>query len=85
MQHLQASIIVRRKESKAEELQEAREELATAERELRQRSSEAQAPNGEEVVRGDEVKSPSYCHCYKQYYQALKGDLFICMIIFDSY
>ncbi|XP_041792312.1 intraflagellar transport protein 81 homolog isoform X2 [Chelmon rostratus] len=52
----QASIIIRRKESKAEELQEAREELATAERELRQRTSQAQASNGEEVIRGDELK-----------------------------
>ncbi|XP_029016957.1 intraflagellar transport protein 81 homolog [Betta splendens] len=52
----QASIIVRRKESKAEELQEAREELATAERDLRQRSSQAQASNGDEVIRGDELK-----------------------------
>ncbi|XP_029296543.1 intraflagellar transport protein 81 homolog isoform X1 [Cottoperca gobio] len=52
----QASIIIRRKESKAEELQEAREELATAERELRQRSSQAQASDGGEVVRGDELK-----------------------------
>ncbi|XP_070820480.1 intraflagellar transport protein 81 homolog [Chaetodon trifascialis] len=52
----QASIIIRRKESKAEELQEAREELAAAERELRQRTSQAQASNGEEVVRGDELK-----------------------------
>uniref|UniRef100_A0AAQ6AP32 Intraflagellar transport protein 81 homolog n=1 Tax=Amphiprion ocellaris TaxID=80972 RepID=A0AAQ6AP32_AMPOC len=50
----QASIIIRRKESKAEELQEAREELAAAERELRQRSSQAQGSDGEEVIRGDE-------------------------------
>ncbi|KAI3372262.1 hypothetical protein L3Q82_022764, partial [Scortum barcoo] len=52
----QASIIIRRKESKAEELQEAREELAAAERELRQRTNRAQASGGEEVVRGDELK-----------------------------
>ncbi|XP_060928003.1 intraflagellar transport protein 81 homolog isoform X2 [Limanda limanda] len=52
----QASIIIRRKESKAEELQEAREELAAAERELRQRGSQAQVSEGEEVVRGDELK-----------------------------
>nr|XP_046242207.1 intraflagellar transport protein 81 homolog isoform X1 [Scatophagus argus] len=52
----QASIIIRRKESKAEELQEAREELAAAERELRQRTSRAQASDGEEVVHGDELK-----------------------------
>ncbi|XP_070760629.1 intraflagellar transport protein 81 homolog [Enoplosus armatus] len=52
----QASIIIRRKESKAEELQEAREELAAAERELRQRASQAQASDGGEVIRGDELK-----------------------------
>lgn len=52
---MQASIILRRKASKAEELQEAREELATAERELRERSNQAQASEGGEVVRGDEV------------------------------
>uniref|UniRef100_A0A8C4GMP6 Intraflagellar transport protein 81 homolog n=1 Tax=Dicentrarchus labrax TaxID=13489 RepID=A0A8C4GMP6_DICLA len=52
----QASIIIRRKESKAEELQEAREELAAAERELRQRSSQARSSDGEEVIRGDELK-----------------------------
>ncbi|XP_070689853.1 intraflagellar transport protein 81 homolog [Pempheris klunzingeri] len=52
----QASIIIRRKESKAEELQEAREELAAAERELRQRNIRAQASDGEVVVRGDELK-----------------------------
>lgn len=52
----QASIIIRRKESKAEELQEAREELAGAERELRQRSSQAQASDGGEIIRGDELK-----------------------------
>ncbi|XP_054466972.1 intraflagellar transport protein 81 homolog [Anoplopoma fimbria] len=52
----QASIIIRRKESKAEELQEAREELAAAERDVRQRSSQAQASDGGEVIRGDELK-----------------------------
>ncbi|XP_037338449.2 intraflagellar transport protein 81 homolog [Pungitius pungitius] len=51
----QASIILRRKESKAEELQEAREELATAERELRQRSSQTGEAGGD-VIRGDELK-----------------------------
>uniref|UniRef100_A0A671X1R4 Intraflagellar transport protein 81 homolog n=1 Tax=Sparus aurata TaxID=8175 RepID=A0A671X1R4_SPAAU len=52
----QASIISRRKESKAEELQEAREELAAAERELKQRTSQGQASDGEEIIRGDELK-----------------------------
>lgn len=52
----QASIIIRKKESKAEELQEAREELAAAERELKQRSSQGRDAHGEEVIRGDELK-----------------------------
>ncbi|XP_061622661.1 intraflagellar transport protein 81 homolog isoform X1 [Phyllopteryx taeniolatus] len=52
----QASIIIRKKEAKAEELQEAREELAAAERELTHRTSQALASNGEEVVRGDEFR-----------------------------
>ncbi|XP_037537184.1 intraflagellar transport protein 81 homolog isoform X2 [Nematolebias whitei] len=52
----QASIIFRKKESKAEELQEAREELAAAERELKQRTSQTQGLYGEEVIRGDELK-----------------------------
>ncbi|XP_042276951.1 intraflagellar transport protein 81 homolog [Thunnus albacares] len=52
----QASIIIRRKEAKAEELQEAREELSAAERELRQRTNQARPTDGEEVIRGDELK-----------------------------
>lgn len=57
----QASIIVRRKESKAEELQEVREELLAIEKELRQRSGQEQAggaEGGEEVVREEEVGAP---------------------------
>uniref|UniRef100_H2MM69 Intraflagellar transport protein 81 homolog n=1 Tax=Oryzias latipes TaxID=8090 RepID=H2MM69_ORYLA len=50
----QASIISRKKESKAEELQEAREALATAEKEMKQRHS--QSSPEEEVIRGDELK-----------------------------
>ncbi|KAM9811131.1 intraflagellar transport protein 81 homolog [Neosynchiropus ocellatus] len=52
----QASIIVRKKEAKAEELQEAREELAAVERELRQRNNQTQSSDGEEVIRDDELK-----------------------------
>ncbi|KAM4578803.1 intraflagellar transport protein 81 homolog [Fundulus diaphanus] len=52
----QASIIIRKKESKAEELQEAREELAAAEKELKQRGSQGQGSQGEKVIRGDELK-----------------------------
>ncbi|XP_023689615.1 intraflagellar transport protein 81 homolog isoform X1 [Paramormyrops kingsleyae] len=52
----QASIISRKKEAKAEELQEAREELATMERELAQKSSQPLGPGGSEGIRGDEFK-----------------------------
>ncbi|KAJ7994081.1 hypothetical protein DPEC_G00262230 [Dallia pectoralis] len=52
----QASIITRKKESKAEELQEAREELAALERELSQKNSQARDLDGDEVIRGDEFK-----------------------------
>ncbi|XP_056144491.1 intraflagellar transport protein 81 homolog [Lampris incognitus] len=52
----QASIIIRKKEAKAEELQEAREELAAAERTLAKRKSTARDVDGDEVIRGDELK-----------------------------
>ncbi|XP_056628451.1 intraflagellar transport protein 81 homolog [Triplophysa dalaica] len=52
----QAAIIVRKKESKVEELQEAREELAAVERELNMKSSQAQEQGGAELIRGDEFK-----------------------------
>ncbi|KAA0714307.1 Intraflagellar transport protein 81 -like protein [Triplophysa tibetana] len=52
----QAAIIVRKKESKVEELQEAREELAAVERELNMKSGQAQEQGGAELIRGDEFK-----------------------------
>ncbi|XP_067087220.1 intraflagellar transport protein 81 homolog isoform X1 [Osmerus mordax] len=52
----QASIIVRKKEAKAEELQEAREEQLGAERELTQKNSQARDLVGDHVIRGDEFK-----------------------------
>ncbi|KAM9547081.1 intraflagellar transport protein 81 homolog isoform 2-T2 [Salvelinus alpinus] len=52
----QASIIIRKKEAKAEELQEAREELAALDRELNQKNSQARDQDGDEVIRGDEFK-----------------------------
>ncbi|XP_046904575.1 intraflagellar transport protein 81 homolog [Hypomesus transpacificus] len=52
----QASIIVRKKEAKAEELQEAREEQLGAERELAQKNSQARDLVGDDVIRGDEFK-----------------------------
>ncbi|XP_064822181.1 intraflagellar transport protein 81 homolog [Oncorhynchus masou masou] len=52
----QASIITRKKEAKAEELQEAREELAALDRELNQKNSLARDQDGDEVIQGDEFK-----------------------------
>ncbi|KAI2661886.1 hypothetical protein H4Q32_007582 [Labeo rohita] len=51
-----AAIIVRKKETKVEELQEAREELAAVERELNMKSSQAREQGGAELIRGDEFK-----------------------------
>ncbi|KAG9354659.1 hypothetical protein JZ751_001372, partial [Albula glossodonta] len=52
----QASIIARKKEAKAEELQEAREELAGCEKDLNQKNSQARDLDGTEVIRGEEFK-----------------------------
>ncbi|KAG5840733.1 hypothetical protein ANANG_G00191810 [Anguilla anguilla] len=52
----QASIIARRKEAKAEELQEAREELVGNERDLTQKNSQVRDLDGTEVIRGEEFK-----------------------------
>ncbi|KAK7933336.1 hypothetical protein WMY93_004232 [Mugilogobius chulae] len=50
----QASIIIRKKEAKAEELQEAREELANAEKELNQRSDHGE--DGGVTVKREEMQ-----------------------------
>ncbi|KAG8455996.1 hypothetical protein GDO86_001979 [Hymenochirus boettgeri] len=52
----QAAIIARKKETKADELQEAKEEIANLEREISQKSSQAQDIDGSEILRGDEFK-----------------------------
>ncbi|XP_073675085.1 intraflagellar transport protein 81 homolog [Garra rufa] len=52
----QAAIIVRKKESKVEELQEVREELAAVERKLNMKTSQAREQGGAELIRGDEFK-----------------------------
>ncbi|XP_036382860.1 intraflagellar transport protein 81 homolog [Megalops cyprinoides] len=52
----QASIIARKKEAKAEELQEAREELSAADRDLSHKNSQARDMDGTEVIRGEEFK-----------------------------
>ncbi|XP_069070982.1 intraflagellar transport protein 81 homolog [Pleurodeles waltl] len=52
----QASIIARKKEAKAEELQEAKEELANVEKEIVHKANEARDFDGSEVLKGDEFK-----------------------------
>ena len=51
----QASIISRKKEAKAEELQEAKEKLANLEREVSVKTSQTREFDGTEVLKGDEV------------------------------
>lgn len=55
-----------------EELQEAREELATVERELNMKSSQARERGGAELIRGDEVLNTHgtkthHCTCFRVY------------------
>ncbi|XP_027422618.1 intraflagellar transport protein 81 homolog isoform X2 [Bos indicus x Bos taurus] len=52
----QASIISRKKEAKAEELQEAKEKLANLEREVSVKTSQTREYDGTEVLKGDEFK-----------------------------
>ncbi|XP_015273163.1 PREDICTED: intraflagellar transport protein 81 homolog [Gekko japonicus] len=56
MYRQQASIISRKKAAKAEELQAAKEEMANLERQMRQKSNQAQEMSGTEVLKGDEFK-----------------------------
>ncbi|XP_007936451.2 intraflagellar transport protein 81 homolog [Orycteropus afer afer] len=53
----QASIISRKKEAKAEELQEAKEKLASLEREASVKTSQTREFDGAEVLKGDEVQT----------------------------
>lgn len=57
---LQASIISRKKEAKAEELQAAKEELSSLEKLREQKSSQAHGLEGSEVLTEDEVGICSY-------------------------
>lgn len=52
---MQASIISRKKEAKAEELQAAKEEMSSVERQMLQKTNQAQELEGSEVLKGDEV------------------------------
>ncbi|XP_026542777.1 intraflagellar transport protein 81 homolog [Notechis scutatus] len=56
MYRQQASIISRKKNAKAEELQTAKEEIITLERQMIQKSSQARELDGTEVLKGDEFK-----------------------------
>lgn len=53
---MQASIISRKKEAKAEELQAAKEELSRTERQMLQKTSQAHGLEGSDVLKGDEVR-----------------------------
>ncbi|XP_074153760.1 intraflagellar transport protein 81 homolog isoform X1 [Sminthopsis crassicaudata] len=52
----QASIISRKKEAKAEELQEAKEKLSNLEREVSMKATQTREFDGTEVLKGDEFK-----------------------------
>uniref|UniRef100_A0A8D0H2C1 Uncharacterized protein n=1 Tax=Sphenodon punctatus TaxID=8508 RepID=A0A8D0H2C1_SPHPU len=52
----QASIIARKKEAKAEELQAAKEEMSNIERQMLQKANQARELDGAEVLKGDEFK-----------------------------
>uniref|UniRef100_A0A8C5WVV8 Intraflagellar transport protein 81 homolog n=1 Tax=Laticauda laticaudata TaxID=8630 RepID=A0A8C5WVV8_LATLA len=56
MYRQQASIISRKKTAKVEELQTAKEEITTLERQMIQKSSQARELDGTEVLKGDEFK-----------------------------
>ncbi|XP_074461997.1 intraflagellar transport protein 81 homolog isoform X5 [Larus michahellis] len=56
MYRQQASIISRKKEAKAEELQAAKEEMSSTERQMLQKTSQAHELEGSEVLKGDEFK-----------------------------
>lgn len=72
---LQASIMSRKKEAKAEELQAAKEEMSSLERQMEQKSSQAHELEGSEVLTEDEVGICSsfqimnffYSHCVELY------------------
>ncbi|XP_048370574.1 intraflagellar transport protein 81 homolog [Sphaerodactylus townsendi] len=56
MYRQQASIISRKKAAKAEEVQAAKEEMTNLERQMLQKSNQAQEMSGTEVLKGDEFK-----------------------------
>ncbi|XP_061322251.1 intraflagellar transport protein 81 homolog isoform X2 [Pezoporus occidentalis] len=56
MYRQQASIMSRKKEAKAEQLQAAKEELSNVEKQMQQKTSQAHELEGSEVLKGDELK-----------------------------
>ncbi|KFU90204.1 Intraflagellar transport protein 81 [Chaetura pelagica] len=56
MYRQQASIVSRKKEAKAEELQAAKEEMSSTEREMLEKTNQARELGGSEVLKGDELK-----------------------------
>uniref|UniRef100_A0A674JQP3 Intraflagellar transport protein 81 homolog n=1 Tax=Terrapene triunguis TaxID=2587831 RepID=A0A674JQP3_9SAUR len=56
MYRQQASIISRKKEAKAEELQAAKEEMSSMEKQMLQKANQARELDGTEVLKGDEFK-----------------------------
>lgn len=58
---IQASIISRKKEAKAEELQAAKEEMSSTEEQMIQKTNQAQELDGSEVLKGDEVCEVTVC------------------------
>lgn len=56
----QAAIIARKKEAAAEHLREAREDLHQHETEVSEKRSQVRQGDGEEVLKGEEVRGHSY-------------------------
>lgn len=67
---IQASIISQKKEAKAEELQAAKEEMSSTEKQMIQKTNQAHELDGSEVLKGDEV-----CHVTVR---IRKTDIFCC-------
>ncbi|OXB64120.1 hypothetical protein ASZ78_002050 [Callipepla squamata] len=67
MYRQQASIISRKKEAKAEELQAAKEEMSSTEREMLQKTNQAHELDGSEVLKGDELNDGCLCSLSLQF------------------
>ncbi|OXB84942.1 UNVERIFIED_CONTAM: hypothetical protein H355_016064 [Colinus virginianus] len=67
MYRQQASIISRKKEAKAEELQAAKEEMSSTEREMIQKTNQAHELDGSEALKGDELNDGCLCSLSLQF------------------